>query len=84
MMKPLPKTLQTFLAKHPEQFDEGWSELDGFNENGGYAHWVYLKPGWHNGDWGSHIIHECTVAEVKTVFKHVGPCDCEQCKAALN
>jgi len=82
--RPLPKSLTAYLAKHhADKFDEGWSEQDGFNEKNypnGWAHWVYLKPGWHNGDPGSHIIHECTVAEVKEKLRWVGRCDCDDCK----
>lgn len=80
--RPLPKTLQAFLAKHPDQFDEGWSEMDGFNDKGDWAHWVYLKAGWHNGDRGSHIIHECTVKEVKAAWGLIRSCDCDECEKA--
>jgi hypothetical protein len=31
-MKPLPKSLRSFLAKHPDKYEEGWSEQDGWNE----------------------------------------------------
>jgi len=89
MMKPLPRSLQQAIAKkYADKVDEGWSEDDGFNENGGWAHWVYLKPGWCNylGDpWGGlHTIHECTVKDVLAYLKEVRPCDCGQCKKAIH
>jgi hypothetical protein len=84
-MKPLPKSLLKFLAKHPTMFEEGWSEQDGYNEKNrdGWAHWVYLKHGFHNGDVGSHIIHECSVKEVKRAWRFVAPCACDDCKNFL-
>lgn len=80
MEKPLPKSLQKFLAQFPAMFDEGWSEQDGFNERpNGWAHWIYLKRGWCNGDVGSHIIHECSVNEVKQAWRFVAKCTCDDC-----
>ena len=82
--KPLPKTLEAFLKLSPDKFDEGWSEQDGFNEKpNGWSHWVYLKPGWHNGDPGSHIIHECSVLEVKAAWSRVEKCACDDCRRML-
>lgn len=78
-MKTLPRTLAKIIADRPDQFDEGWSELDGFNPSGGYAHWIYLKRGWCNGDQGSHIIHECTVKECLAVIRSIERCTCDDC-----
>lgn len=83
--KPLPKALREFFAKHPDKFDEGWTEKDySEGEDKPWSHWVYLKPGWANLSvepfGGLHIIHESSAREVRRQFKEVGPCCCDDCK----
>ena len=81
-MKPLPKTLQKIVSERPDQFSEGWSEQDGFNERdpyNGWAHWMYLKRGWCNGDQGSHIIHEDSVKRCVEAVRAIKRCTCEDC-----
>ena len=83
VMRELPKSLQKFLAKHPEKFSDGWSEKDGSNEAdpyNGWSHWIYLKPGWCYPEPGAHIIHEDTVKIVKRCFRDVEPCTCSDCQ----
>jgi len=87
-MKALPKSLLKAIARHPERFDEGWSEQDGFGERRNqWAHWVYLAPGWRNYilDPGAplHIIHECSVRECVQQFNGVQPCECDDCLKQL-
>ena len=82
MERALPKTLQKIIAERPDQFEEGWSEQDGFNERdpyNGWAHWIYLKRGWCNGDQGSHIIHEDNVRACKQAIKWIERCRCPDC-----
>jgi hypothetical protein len=85
MMKPLPKSLQSFLAKHSDKFDEGWTEKDySEGDDKPWSYWVYLKKGWANlaqDPWGGlHIIHESSIREVKRQFKAIGPCKCDDCR----
>jgi hypothetical protein len=85
-MRPLPKTLQTAISKRfSDRVAEGWSEQDGFGKRPGqWAHWVYLKPGWHNAHLypapGLHIIHECSARDVLKQLAGTKPCDCEFCR----
>ena len=81
MMKALPKTLKKLIADHPDQFSEGWTEQDSFGRDGGWSHWLYLKPGWINTATETHLIHEPTVREVLSMYRAVKPCDCEDCQA---
>jgi hypothetical protein len=79
--KPLPKSLLALFAKHPERFDEGWTEKDySAGNDHPWSHWVYLKRGWAFPEKGSHIIHETTVKEVRQAWAEVMPCDCEDCR----
>ena len=86
-MKPLPKALQAYLSKHPDKFDEGWTEKDySEGDHKPWSHWVYLKKGWANTEvdpWGGmHIIHESSSREVRRQFKLAKRCTCDECKGS--
>ena len=79
MTRPLPKTLQALAARHPEKFNEGWTEQDDWAGLGTWSHWLYLKNGWCYPEPGAHIIHEHTVKEVRAAWREIEPCACEDC-----
>lgn len=87
--RPLPKSLQDYLGIHPDKFDEGWLEQDGWNSErpNAWNYWVYLKPGWANTvmePWGGmHIIHESSIKEVKYQFSRASRCQCKGCVKIL-
>ncbi len=78
LAKPLSKAFRAWLDSHASQIEEVTSEYDGYaGDDNKASYWVYLRKGWINED--RHSIHECTIAEVKAVFKLIQPCDCSQC-----
>ena len=79
-MRPLPKTLQRLVADNRDKFDDGHTEQDGFGRQDGWSYWLYLNPGWINSATETHCIHECTVKEVKAMFRAVVKCSCEDCR----
>lgn len=87
-MRPLPKSLQKAISgRYAAIVEEGWSEQDEFFSDRGWAHWVYLKRGWHNALVdpipGLHIIHEASVREVLEQLKAAQPCDCDECRKGV-
>ena len=84
-MKPLPKTLLSFLQAKPERFDEGWLERDySEGDDKPWSYWVYLQKGWANTEvdpaGGMHIIHESSIREVRRQFKLATRCSCDDCR----
>jgi hypothetical protein len=79
--KPLPKTLQRWIAAHPGKVDEGSTEWDESERD--WSHWIYLARGWRNAVLDPlaalHIVHEATVAEALVQLRGLAPCDCEEC-----
>lgn len=47
------------------------------------GYWVYLAPGFCNGDLGSHIVHEDSPSKCAKAMIDVMPCDCDSCKSIL-
>lgn len=56
-------------------------EDEGRISDGGDGLWAYTSPGYCNGDIGSHIIHENTVAEVLRAARDIRQCSCTDCQA---
>ena len=71
----MKKTLSDLLAKHPDKIDEISDES--WNDDG---YWVYLKPGWICSSSETHCVHEWDMADLKSAFRDVVVCDCEDCK----
>lgn len=88
MTRPLPKSLRDAIAtKFADRVHAGWTEQDGFEGPGRWAHWIFLKAGWRNFmlDPGAplHAIHEGSAREAMRQLKGATPCDCEECKRQL-
>ena len=76
------KTVERWIAKHPELVDEHWIEADGYGEadgQGGFSYWIYLNKGYINEACEVHCIHECTAQAVMEMTECIKPCHCEDC-----
>lgn len=48
------------------------------------GYWIYLKPGWQNGDDpGTHAIVEDTKTAARAKVGMAEPCDCAECRRLL-
>lgn len=54
-------------------------EFEGHVSAGGDGIWLYTVSGFCNGDVGCHIVHEDTVAILKSAARRIRPCDCPEC-----
>jgi hypothetical protein len=70
----MKKTLAALLTKHPDKVDSISDE-----SFCGDGYWVYLKAGWRCGE--VHCVHEWNMADLKSAFRSVEPCDCADCRA---
>lgn len=59
----------------PKKYEERVQEI--FHDEDGY--WLYLNRGWHSDDYGLHVIHEDTQADVLKMLRWTEPCDCDWC-----
>jgi len=56
---------------------------EGRVDRGGDGLWAYTVDGFCNGDFGCHIIHESTVADLLRAVKNIRPCRCLACDTGL-
>ena len=64
------------------QTDKRIALIDDERESGD-GYWVYLKDGF-SFDGDSHVFSESTIKDIKKSLTRVYPCECVQCKNALN
>lgn len=61
--------------KYQNMLEEIYHDSDGY--------WAYTKDGFYFKDMGCHTAHEDTQKDLLRVIRSLQPCNCDDCKQAL-
>lgn len=69
----IARSLTRLAAVHGDKVACVYRDIDGI--------WLVLQRGWRAGEHNYvHQIHEMTAREVIAAFRHIHPCNCDDCQ----
>lgn len=84
-MRPGDQKLPKSMKRYENRVRDFFREYGNFEYNR-YDYWINLNPGWRSMEdplYPIHSIHCQTKGECYDELKECVPCDCEECRSAL-